>query len=197
MKSPAVLAILVGVSGALGLAFLNLNTESSPTREAHAPRVTEPAPKMAGRTLPHARSQPVEPVEVQAEKTTVAVTDSPNEEETLDEEPRTPEEVAFEHRETFENDSPATSATRALEGSIEDSVEQLATPGVQIQKVECRATRCRASIRFDAHETDIDAMEELTQRKESPFSRYPISIPERIVAADGSREAVVYLQLDG
>src|SRR5688572_18006576 len=174
MKSPALLAIVVGVSGALCVLVLNLKTESSPTREALAPRATEPTPKVEGRTLPHARSQLVEPVEVPAEKTTVAVADSPNEEETLDEEPRTPEEIAFEHRETFENDSPATAATRALEGSIEDSVEQLATPGVQMQSVECRATRCRASIRFDAHETDIDAMEELTQKEESPFRRYPI-----------------------
>ena len=65
--------------------------------------------------------------------------------------------------------------------------------GVQLDSVECRATRCRVEATFDNHEADMRVMRQVFMSAEEGAIKSAFAVPTREVQPDGSVAATVYI----
>jgi len=127
-----------------------------------------------------------------------ATEEDPSDSESEKSPPRiTAEELAF----NFDSEAGRRDLVE-VEGAIERTVVQVNMPGAKLEKVECRATMCRAAFRFDEHGTEKDFLKKFLFPKDrnADTRRYGSMsgiIPQREEHEDGSRGLVMYLRQPG
>jgi len=89
-----------------------------------------------------------------------------------------------------------------VERAIERSVATVNSPGTKLERVECRASMCRAAFTFDNDETERSFLQEFLFPKErtadtAQHGSMSGIIPEREKLEDGSRRVVMYLHKNG
>ncbi|MCC6902858.1 MAG: hypothetical protein IT377_28060 [Polyangiaceae bacterium] len=96
--------------------------------------------------------------------------------------------------EAFGNDRPATSYTRAVEADLRAGFEDPVLQGVRVERVECRATTCRAVVTFaDTETTKTATSRVLVDPTTAVSTKMGFVVPAYEPHPDGSVTATIFL----
>jgi hypothetical protein len=185
--------LILGAAFVLGTVFVGVVSLRPSPRKTQAPS-SEP------RQLDEARDTPRHVVVhehkvIPAAVATDAAPDRPS--ARVDEEPAemTQEEVHAHFEATYPSDAPAGVESKRMEATVRKGFDEASGLGGQIRSLDCRATRCRAEIKFDNAMADNRVFKKVF--RESDTIPYAWTVPSRVVGADGSVVATMYFYPQG
>ena len=108
--------------------------------------------------------------------------------------PKTADEAGAEVEARFEGDRGATAEARSAEATIRQVLMDPQLEGTTLEKLECRASTCRAKVTFANDHTDLVVTRRLLLDPASPLAslQMGVMIPFRETSDDGRVAATMY-----